>query len=125
MARKNGSPKANNTFPESRFVNLSLSVDEQKHCSTLLENEKLEWNQVFDAVCESFKFSLKLDAANHTFVASFTEAAKGNREYSVILTGRGSTPSDAVASLLYKHLVMSEKLWADQDVPEQDSSRFR
>jgi hypothetical protein len=124
VSGKSGSTKSGGSFPETIWANVSLSSKEVDHCRTLVDNEKLVTDQVWDCVATGLKFSLNRDDAHACFVASFTRKPTDTRTHQVILTGRGSTATDAVYALLYKHLVVTEGAWEDQSFPQQGDLLF-
>lgn len=115
MAKRNDSSRIGKSDFNSRFVNISLSKQHEQHLKELVASGKLGVELAFDLVSEGYKFSVNYDSNNHSYVASFTSYPAEDRRSCVILTGRGSNPLNAIFSLLYKHLVISEGLWAVGD----------
>lgn len=116
MARKrskstrSGSDKSN-FGGDYRFVNVRLSADDKARLAETDLAIEFPLATILDLVAEGYKFSLKEDTKNGTFVASFTDTREGAPTYRAILTGRGSTSLNAWYALAYRHFVMLPDGW--------------
>lgn len=96
-----------------RFVNVDLTASQKDDLRKVVDSGALSLDNVFDAVYEGLKFSCRRDAANNSFLATFTWQGNGQGQLSVVLTGRGANPANATLSLVYKHLVICQGAWMD------------
>lgn len=121
---KNSKEGSRADFSRYKFINLQLSLSEQSGLRALEFSEELGLQQIFDLVQEDIKFSLSENKDNHCFVASLTDRVQASDGNFYILTGRGSTPANAVASVLYKHIYVLQGDWSSayatdgNEVPE-------
>lgn len=111
MARKVSGKQANSPFGKSYFARVSLTTEDEKRIKELQAAGRLSLAEVGDLVLEGLKFSLNCDRNHHAVVASFSYKTGTEGDETAILTGRGSTPANAVASLLYKHLYLTDGSW--------------
>lgn len=113
-ADKNGKtkPAPKPAPPKFRYINYDLTKDDRGALADLVEAGELPASLLFEAVSEGWKFSLTPDSKHHCFVASLTDREPGTAFENTCLTGRGASPLDAVRSLLYRHVILSEGDWA-------------
>lgn len=97
-----------------RFVNVRLSSDDKARMAETDLAIEFPLGTVLDIVAEGYKFSLKEDEKNSTFVASFTDVRPDSPAFKSILTGRGSTALNAWYSLAYRHTVILVDGWASE-----------
>lgn len=116
MAKSRGKRTKGNADKSSfgsdyRFVNVRLSSDDKaRMAETDLELE-FPISSILDLVAEGYKFSLKEDGKNSTFVASLTDVREESPTSKAILTGRGSTALNAWYALAYRHIVLLPDGW--------------
>lgn len=116
MARKRSNspskPKSKSSSgPEYRFVNVRLSSDDKARMADTALDVEFPLSTILDLVASGYKFSLKEDMRNQTFVASLTDGREDSPAYNAILTGRGSTPLNAWYALAYRHIVLLFDGW--------------
>lgn len=95
------------------FINVSLSDDEKTYFRqwvTEAADEILEmWKSILD---DGLGFSVKADAENSCYIATFTGFAMSKLpNYKASLSARGSDPDQALALLVFKHVVLCEYDW--------------
>lgn len=108
-----------------KFINVSLSNDDKERLATYADEMGESLAVVFDLVSEGYKVSISLDSKHDSFIASLTDNNPKSSFHKYILTGRGTTALDAIASLCYKHYLLAEGDWSR--LPFSDSvekSRF-
>ena len=116
MARKGskrtGSAKGKPDFgADYRFVNVRLSSDDKARMADLHLDVEFPLSTILDIVAEGYKFSVKEDSKNQTYVASLTDGREDSPAYRAILTGRGSSALNAWYSLAYRHIVLLPDGW--------------
>jgi len=110
--RKRKTKKGAADGKDFRFINHSLSKKDADWLAAAELDTEFPLASVSDLVTAGYKFSLSLDARNHSFVASITDREAGSDFHNACLTGRGATPLDAWYSLCYRHLVLAQGDWS-------------
>lgn len=116
MARKRNKSTGRSTDKSDfggdyRFVNVRLSADDKARLAETELAIEFPLAAILDLVAEGYKFSLKEDTKNSTFVASITDTREDTGTYRAILTGRGSTSLNAWYALAYRHFIMLPDGW--------------
>lgn len=124
MAKKSVKPDRGH-FGGYRFLSVYLSEVDAERLEALVSNDEIGIGYLFDLVHEGYKFSCNEDAKNSSFVASLTDTRPGSVAHKCILTGRGSTATDACYALVYKHHYILEGDWTGLVGEKTDTpSRF-
>lgn len=93
------------------FVNINLAkVDQEWLAAADIEHE-FPFELLFGLVSQGYKISHSEDAANHTFVCSFTDTRSDSPTHKCILTGRGATPLNAWGAACYRHFRIAQENW--------------
>lgn len=95
-----------------RFVNVRLSSDDKARMADTALEVEFPLGFILDIVAEGYKFSIKEDQKNQTFLASLTDTREDSPSFKAILTGRGSTALNAWYSLAFRHVVLLPDGWA-------------
>lgn len=96
-----------------RFINHTLTTAQRDDLRAMDVGTEFPAEMVDELVVEGYKYSLSLDRGNQTFVASLTDRDEQSPFYNACLTGRGSTPANARAALLYRHVVVAQLDWSN------------
>jgi hypothetical protein len=112
VASKNGKKETKTNVPPFRFINYSLSTKDLDKLRSLDMETEFPYRVIDELVMEGYKFSLSYDDKNACCVASITDRQPASSFYNACLSGRGSTPANAFAALLYRHLVLAETDWS-------------
>lgn len=100
-------------FAEFRFVRIELDEPEKTEFRAMLSAGEYDGLDVSDILVEGYKLSISHDPTHSTFVASFTGQYKNMPNSGLVLTGRGSTASIALAVLVHKHsYVCGDEFWS-------------
>lgn len=111
--------------PKFRFINHAFDKQQREDLAAMDVGVEFPTEVVDGLVAEGYKYSLSFDAGNQSFVASLTDRDDASAFYNVCLTGRGSTPSNARASLLYRHFNIAQGDWSALDqVPSSERPDF-
>lgn len=106
------------------FITLRLSSDDKAWLEAADCPNEFPPAQIFDLAMEGYKFTIKEDQKNNTFVASLADVREGSETYKRILSGRGSTPLNAWHALAYRHTVVLQGDWSsvsdDQRISNYD-----
>jgi hypothetical protein len=97
--------------PAFRFINYSLTVADKDWLQACDVAVEFPLSRFVGLVQEGYKVSLSEDAKNHSVVASMTDMDPMSIFWNACLTGRGKTVEQAVASLLYRHLIIADTEW--------------
>lgn len=112
MARKNDRTGTPSSKPASgggvQFIDVPLTSSDKDRLGEMYQANEFTLEHVFDALDEGFKFGLRYDERNHTYVATLTDSRATPTR---VLSGRGSSADKALAALLYRHLVILAKDW--------------
>ncbi len=121
---KSGSGDKSAFSGEYRFINVRLSASDKARMGETDLAVEFPLNTILDVVEEGYKFSIKEDQKNSTFVASFTDIRTESPSYKTILTGRGSNSLNAWYALAYRHIILLPDGWQsevpDSGVPDFD-----
>lgn len=110
------------------FVPLDLSQEGKADFLGWFEQDTtMVWRMIEDALAEGLKFSLSYDLANQCFVASLSGRPDvgGVIEFNAILTARSGESWEAIALVVYKHVVLLKgEWWAQLNQPKQNRMSF-
>lgn len=112
-----GSSRVSGSSSAVEFLNVRLTDEDKQALGAGANNVEEILDTAFRLVDEGYKLSVSLDAKNHSYLGSITLKQGG---VSKVLTGRGSTAINALASLLYRHVVLLRGDWSNY---EQTDSR--
>lgn len=106
MPSKKRNSKSTSKNNQYSFVNVSLSqADKDAVEAWALENEPDFPIVIDDLLYGNYKLSLSWDDYNDCYTASLTCRSETDVNTGLILTGRSSTAFQALAVVLYKHVV--------------------
>lgn len=91
-----------------QFIDVRLSEDDKDRIQESLSSGNITFDAIFDLLEEGYKFGLRRDERNYTYVATLTDQRTTPTR---VLSGRGSIPINSIASLLYRHLVLLGGDW--------------
>lgn len=113
MARQNSS------FNDWTFANIRLSTaDEKSFAKWFTENETSIMTMLGEVVADTYKFSLSYDFDNECFIAGLSGTRYSELNKKTTLTARSNEWLEAIALVLYKHVVMCTMgEWADYARP--------
>lgn len=94
-----------------RFINVSLSRAEKDKLKEMDLPLEFPLSLITDLAGEGFKFSIREDEKSGGYMASLSDIRERSETHKCILTGRGSSPTNAWYSLAYKHLVVLQGDW--------------
>lgn len=116
MAKKSsgsaGVKKKSDLYGGFSFITVRLSEDDKAWLDAADCADEFPLSQLFSLAEEGYKFSLKEDAKNNTFVASLADIREGSDSHRRILSGRGSTALNAWFALAYRHNVILSGDWS-------------
>lgn len=122
MAKKGskgaGSKRKPNDYGGYTFYNVGLSSDDKAWLADADRAVEFPLTEIISMVSEGYKFSLREDEKNNTFVASLTDLRSESPNNKVILSGRGSTAINAWHALAYRHMVLLVDGWGDVEAAE-------
>lgn len=93
------------------FLNVGLSTDDKTRLAETDRSVEFPLESILDMVLEGYKFTIREDVKNNTFMASLTDIRPESPTYKVILSGRGSTAINAWYALAYRHVVLLVDGW--------------
>lgn len=113
MARKGSKSDGSNSVSGYRFINVQLDKADKVRLGALDGLAEFPLSHVSALVQEGYKVSFSEDSKNHSFIASLTDQRETSPFYKCILTGRGTTATNAWVSLCYKHIYMAQEDWSN------------
>ena len=122
-AAKKGS-KSNgktNGLPKMVWINYDLTSEDKRALQDQNLVREILGYDIGDLAVEGFKYSLSPDERNNCYVASLTQKRADSPFHHHCLTGRGSTPTNARLSLLYRHLVLASGDWSFFSQPDDET----
>lgn len=115
MAKGSGGGSKSNGrsgLPKMVWINHDLTKDDKTRLTDKGLFGDLSGFDVGGLAEQGFKYSLSPDEKHDCYVASLTQKRQDDAYYNHCLVGRGSTPTNARVSLLYRHLVLAEEDWS-------------
>jgi len=113
-------PNANRPYylpgdaPWGGFVDLRLDPAQRAEFLAWLQEAALSiWSWVGDELTLGLSLSIKWDAENSTFVASYLGRGLPDFDDRWCLTARADSPEEALGLLQYKHRVLMDGDWSD------------
>lgn len=103
------------------FVIVRLSATDKDWLASANCADEFPITQVFDLAQEGYKFSLKEDTKNNTFIASLADIREKSPTEKKILSGRGSTANNAWYALAYRHNILCQGDWSGFTEDEANS----
>lgn len=97
------------------FINVQLGKDDKEQLQTTDLTAEFPVSAIFALADEGYKFSIKKDEHNQTYVASLSDSRDSSDTFGGILTGRGATGLNAWYALAYRHFVILESDWTNAD----------
>jgi hypothetical protein len=97
------------------FINVQLGKDDKEQLQNSDLTTEFPLSSILALADEGYKFSIKKDEHNQTYVASLSDSRDGSDTFGGILTGRGATGLNAWYALAYRHFVILESDWANAD----------
>lgn len=106
-------------FSDWRFVNLNLSTADQKQFGEwFIANETAILPMLAEVVADTYKFSVSYDFDNECFIAALSATKHSSDNKQCTITARSNEWLEAIALLLYKHVVMCNTgTWEDYARP--------
>lgn len=96
------------------YVDLKLEEDRRDaFADWFRETGDAAMHEIVDALAQGLGLGVKWDAANQCFIASFTGAGVSNSNERYVLSARSDQFSEALALLIYKHVVCMSGDWGD------------
>jgi len=122
--RKRSAKKGSKNVPEFRFINHSLSKEDQEQLAGYLEAGEYTIEDVFQAVESGYAFKLSPDSYGGGYRSHFICLDEASADFNACLAGRGATPIDAIYALLYRHLVLAPDGWSQLDSSTGSPKQF-
>jgi len=95
------------------YVNVNLTAEQKEDYSAWVVSEDVGYWEAFeDAVAEGLKFGLSWDAGNSCYIATFTGCGCVGINKRCCLTARSGQYLDAIALLVFKHVVLAGGDWS-------------
>jgi len=110
-----GSSKTRGTasFGDYEFCRIELSAEDRESFSAWAEDSRIDTEAIDYLLAEGCKVSFSVDPNGGGIICSASQPILAHPNGGLILTGRGSTASIALAVLLYKDQVICKELeWA-------------
>ena len=128
MARSTGKSagrgKAKSNFTDGyKFINVHISAEEKKRMGTADLAVEFPLDRILALVEEGYKFSVKEDTKNDTFVSSLTDGRPESVTFKTIVTGRGSTAINSWYAVAFKHFIVMGMDWSSH-VPTDGAFDF-
>jgi hypothetical protein len=98
--------------PEFRFINHDLSAAQADELEALDLEAEFTIQDVLLAAQDGYSFMVAPDARGGGFRAHLIDEREGSEHAQRCLSGRGSTPLNAVAALFYRHVVLAQEDWS-------------
>lgn len=117
-SRGKGAKRKSNDFGGYSFFNVGLSADDKAWLAEADCAVEFPLSEIINMVSEGYKFSIREDEKNSTFVASLADLRPESPSYKVIMSGRGSTAVNAWYALAYRHMVLLVDGWGDTKAQE-------
>lgn len=124
-ANKNGiskTPKQYAPKKEYRFINYNLDVAQKTDLRSMDVDVEYGFPRIESLVAQGYKFSLVLDSKNASYIATLTDKAPNSEYENVSISGRGSTPGNALASVMYRHFNVADGDWSILEASENRPS---
>jgi len=114
MAHKKGtSVKTNINWQDIQFVDFRLSGDMQLSFEEWHENAGIDVVvELFDLVGMGYKLSVTYDLANNCYIVSLTCRDENSVNFMKCMSGRADEPEQAIAVLVFKHMVVCGGDWS-------------
>jgi len=110
------------------FVPCELDVSQREEFTVWqADNVTAMWVELDDAIGKGWKHSLTYDAQNECYVASLSGRPSITADYDWLctLTGRGGSMNEAIAVLVYKHVVLLRHDWYEcVNTPRRSKRQF-
>lgn len=106
------SARATKSKPEFRFINHDFTVEQQQDLEAYDLETEVTLQDILAAIANGYDFKGAADAKGGGFRAHLIDARPDSPHYMRCLSGRGSTPFNAIASLFYRHLVLAQEDWS-------------
>lgn len=95
------------SIPNWQFVNISLSVADQKHFGEwFTDNETTILPTLSEINADGYKFSVSYDFENECFIAALSGNRNTNENNGCTITARSNEWIEAIGLVVYKHVVM-------------------
>lgn len=127
LSKTNGGGKkgaAKKTDREFRFINHTFTTAQEDDLLGYAESDAWGWDDIRGLVESGYSFKLARDSQGGGFRAHLVDNEPGSPDFNTCLSGRGSTTTDAVLSLLYRHFVLAEDGWGVLDEAKKPTKRF-
>jgi hypothetical protein len=98
--------------PEFRFINHDLSLEQAADLEALDLEAEFTLGDVLAAAADGYSFKVAPDARGGGYRAHLIDEREGSEHAQRCLSGRGSTPFNAVAALFYRHVVLAQEDWS-------------
>lgn len=92
--------------PPFRFSKVELSASDKEALRAMRWESGELWDEMVELTHIGYKVSLSYDEQHHTYVASMTCKSPLRIDFNCCMTSRHSTPTGAVATMLYKWSVI-------------------
>ena len=108
------------------FITLELTDGQKTEVKALQADADRVFDNVFSLIDDGYKISFSYDAFHDMYICSATGKNPKSPNNGLTLTGRGGKILGAMASLWYKHDVVTERVWGEpenhrkRDVSEED-----
>jgi len=100
--------------PWGGYVDLKLDDDRRADFANWFQKTGQEaMAHVYDALIEGLVFSSRWDEANQCYLVTFTGCGVSGSTERYVLTARSGEFSEALALLVYKHVVLMAGDWGD------------
>lgn len=99
--------------PWGGYVNLRINEEERADFDAWATEETADFQRSLDlALVDGLKLGVSYDAENSAYVATFTGSGCHGDKARYLLSARGSSFSESVALLVYKHTVLMDGDWS-------------
>jgi hypothetical protein len=111
MAQKGKKSDVKRQGNELIWVNIPLSDEHKNDLGTRVVNASELLAEISSLVVGGYSFSIRTNFEGTSIIASLTCATTGICNNGHGLSGYGTTPEDAILSLLYKHFTVASEDW--------------
>lgn len=118
MAIKKGKQEAPKKAEFRGFFNYSLNDEQKADCKTWIRKEEEVAIGIQDSIASGYKVSVGLDSKGVGYQASMQCNNVKDANAGLCLSAYANNWYDALAVLMFKHIVILEKTWEENEQPQ-------